>query len=51
MEVREIDKLGRRCVDSSQVVIDGLRIPVKDRVGDEDKGFSYILQASTQSAS
>jgi acyl-CoA dehydrogenase len=43
MEVLEIDKLGRKCVDSSQVIIDGLRIPVEDRVGDEDKGFSYIL--------
>lgn len=43
IEVREIDKLGRKCVDSNQVFIDGLRIPVADRVGEEGKGFSYIL--------
>lgn len=43
VEVREIDKLGRKCVDSNQVFIDGLRIPVEDRVGEEGKGFSYIL--------
>jgi acyl-CoA dehydrogenase len=43
IEVREIDKLGRKCVDSNQVFIDGLRIPVEDRVGEEGKGFSYIL--------
>lgn len=43
VEVREIDKLGRKCVDSNQVFIDGLRIPVSDRVGEENKGFSYIL--------
>ncbi len=43
VEVREIEKLGRRCVDSNQVFIDGLRIPVADRVGEEGKGFSYIL--------
>jgi acyl-CoA dehydrogenase len=43
VDVREIDKLGRKCVDSNQVFIDGLRIPVEDRVGDEGKGFSYIL--------
>ena len=43
MEIREIDKLGRKCVDSNQVFIDGLRIPVEDRVGEENKGFSYIL--------
>lgn len=43
IEVREIDKLGRKCVDSNQVFIDGLRVPVEDRVGEEGKGFSYIL--------
>ena len=43
MEVREIEKLGRKCVDSNQVFIDGLRIPVEDRVGEEGKGFNYIL--------
>lgn len=43
VEVREIEKLGRKCVDSNQVFIDGLRIPMEDRVGEEGKGFSYIL--------
>ncbi|NYT44631.1 acyl-CoA/acyl-ACP dehydrogenase [Alcaligenaceae bacterium] len=43
IEVREIDKLGRKCVDSNQVFIDNLRIPAEDRVGEEGKGFSYIL--------
>jgi acyl-CoA dehydrogenase len=43
VEVREIDKHGRACVDSNQLFIDGLRIPVADRIGEEGKGFSYIL--------
>ena len=43
VEVREIDKLGRKAVDSNQVFIDGLRIPVEDRVGEEGQGFDYIL--------
>ena len=43
IEVREIDKMGRASVDSNQVFIDGLRIPVADRIGEEGKGFSYIL--------
>ena len=43
IEVREIEKHGRKCVDSNQVFIDGLRIPVEDRIGEEGKGFSYIL--------
>jgi acyl-CoA dehydrogenase len=43
IEVREIEKLGRACVDSNQLFIDGLRIPVGDRIGDEGRGFHYIL--------
>ncbi len=43
IEVREIAKMGRKAVDSNQVFIDGLRIPVDDRIGEEGKGFSYIL--------
>jgi acyl-CoA dehydrogenase len=43
IEVREIEKLGRKCVDSNQLFIDGLRAPVADRIGDEGKGFQYIL--------
>ncbi|VTU23851.1 Acyl-CoA dehydrogenase fadE12 [Variovorax sp. SRS16] len=43
VEVREIEKLGRKCVDSNQLFIDGLEIPVEDRIGEEGKGFSYIL--------
>ena len=43
IEVHEIDKLGRKCVDTNQLFIDGLRIPVEDRIGEEGKGFSYIL--------
>lgn len=43
IEVREIEKMGRKCVDSNQVFIDGLRIPVADRIGEEGQGFRYIL--------
>ena len=43
IEVREIEKMGRKAVDSNQVFIDNLRIPVEDRIGEEGKGFSYIL--------
>ena len=43
VEVREIDKLGRKCVDSNQVFFDGMPIPEADRIGEEGKGFNYIL--------
>jgi acyl-CoA dehydrogenase len=42
-EAREIDKMGRKAVDSNQVFIDGMRVPVSDRIGEEGKGFRHIL--------
>ena len=43
VEAREIPKMGRKAVDSNQVFIDGLKVPVADRIGEEGKGFEYIL--------
>ncbi|MEE8555715.1 MAG: acyl-CoA dehydrogenase family protein [bacterium] len=43
VEVREIDKCGRAAVDSNELFIDGLRIPVEDRIGEEGQGFRYLL--------
>src|SRR5881628_881351 len=43
IEVREIEKMGRHAVDSNQVFFDGLPVPAADRIGEEGKGFEYIL--------
>ena len=43
VEVREIEKMGRKAVDSNLLFIDRLRVPARDRVGDEGRGFEYIL--------
>jgi acyl-CoA dehydrogenase len=43
VEVREIEKMGRKAVDSNQLFIDGLPVPVEDRIGEEGRGFEYIL--------
>ena len=43
IDVHEIDKMGRKAIDTNQVFIDGLRVPVADRIGEEGKGFRYIL--------
>ena len=43
VEVREIDKMGRKAGDSNQVFFDNFEIPVEDRIGEEGKGFAYIL--------
>jgi len=43
IEVREIEKMGRKAVDSNELFIDQLKVPVEDRIGEEGKGFYYIL--------
>ena len=43
IEIREIEKMGRKPVDSNMLFIDGLRIPEEDRIGEEGRGFEYIL--------
>jgi acyl-CoA dehydrogenase len=45
IEVHRIPKMGRKAVDSNSIFIDGLFIPESDRVGEEGKGFSYILHS------
>jgi acyl-CoA dehydrogenase len=41
--VREIEKMGRKALDSNELFIDGLEVPFEDRIGEEGKGFKYIL--------
>jgi acyl-CoA dehydrogenase len=43
VDVREIDKMGRKAVDSNELFIDKLPVPVADRIGEEGRGFEYIL--------
>jgi len=43
VRTRKIPKMGRNAVESCQVFIDGLKVPVEDRIGEEGKGFHYLL--------
>ena len=43
VDVREIEKMGRKAVDSNELFIDGLPIPAEDLIGDEGQGFRQIL--------
>ena len=43
--VREIEKMGRKAVDSNEIWFDGMRVPEADRIGEEGKGFRYILES------
>jgi acyl-CoA dehydrogenase len=43
--VTEIPKMGRHAVNSNQTFYDGLIVPVEHRIGEEGKGFRYILDS------
>ncbi len=45
VEVKRIKKLGRAAVDSNAVFIEDLHIPEEDRVGEEGRGFHYLLDS------
>lgn len=43
IEVRLIEKMGRKAVDSNALFIDDLRVPVADRIGEEGDGWKCLL--------
>lgn len=43
VDISPIDKLGRNAVATCEVVYDDLPVSLADRVGEEGKGFKYIL--------
>lgn len=42
--VNEIAKMGRHAVDSNELFFDNFEIPEADLIGEEGRGFEYILQ-------
>jgi len=45
VEVKRIPKMGRAAVDSNMTFIDDLFVPEEDRIGEEGKGFRYVLDS------
>ena len=43
VEVRVIEKMGRKAVDSNALFIDDLHIPLEDRIGEEGDGWKCLL--------
>ena len=43
VSISPIDKVGRNAVATCEVVYDDLTVSIEDRVGEEGKGFRYIL--------
>ncbi len=45
VEIREIQKMGRHAVDSNQLFFNNFEIPVDCLIGEEGRGFSYLLDS------
>jgi acyl-CoA dehydrogenase len=43
VKVHEIEKMGRKVVDSNELFFEDFEIPMEDRIGEEGRGFEYIL--------
>ena len=43
VDVKEIEKMGRKAVDSNELFIDNLPVPQEDLIGEEGQGFRAIL--------
>jgi citronellyl-CoA dehydrogenase len=40
---RTLDKLGMRCSDTAQIFFDDVRVPKRNRIGEEGRGFTYQM--------
>src|ERR1700684_3066442 len=40
---RKLDKMGMRASDTAQIFFEGVRVPKRNRIGDEGKGFVYQM--------
>ncbi|MDU8885595.1 acyl-CoA dehydrogenase family protein [Yeosuana sp. MJ-SS3] len=44
ISVTKLDKLGWRASDTAEIAFDNVNVPVANLMGEEGKGFSYIMQ-------
>ena len=41
---RNLEKIGLKAQDTSELFFEGVRVPVSNRLGDEGRGFAYLMQ-------
>ena len=44
-DIRQIEKMGRKSIDSNEIFIDNLKVPATHLIGEEGEGFRYILHS------
>jgi acyl-CoA dehydrogenase len=45
---RKLEKMGQAAADTSELFFDDVRVPVTNLLGEENKGFSYLMQELAQ---
>ncbi|WP_326536065.1 acyl-CoA dehydrogenase family protein [Pseudorhodoferax sp.] len=45
---RKLHKVGQPAADTAELFFDNVRVPVSNRLGEENKGFSYLMQELPQ---
>ncbi|WP_337187417.1 acyl-CoA dehydrogenase family protein [Phenylobacterium sp.] len=45
---RNLDKVGQNSADTSELFFEDVRVPVENRLGDEGRGFSYLMNQLPQ---
>ena len=45
---RKLDKVGQPAADTAELFFDNVRVPVANRLGEENQGFAYLMQELAQ---
>lgn len=45
---RKLDKMGQEAADTAELFFDGVRVPLTNILGEENKGFAYLMQELAQ---
>jgi acyl-CoA dehydrogenase len=45
---RKLDKMGQQAADTAELFFDDVRVPVSNLLGEENKGFMYLMQELAQ---
>lgn len=45
---RKLDKMGQAAADTAEMFFDDVRVPISNLLGEENKGFSYLMQELAQ---